>query len=99
MTGKVRVTCLACTQIDIPAAAMTIESAQNTYRFRCPGCACLMVRQAQPAVIMLLLRAGANVIDYHSRIRGRYDYALKPISEDEQIAFHENLERLPTAER
>ena len=98
LTGKVRVTCLACAQIDIPAAAMTIAPAQDTYRFRCPGCACLIVRQAQRAVIMLLLRAGASVVDEHSRIRDRYDYTLTPISEDELIAFHDDLERLPTAE-
>ena len=63
--GNVRAGCPTCGPIEVAAAEITIlsclDTSTNLYRFRCPRCGSAIVKDAGPAAVTLLLRAGANV--------------------------------------
>ena len=69
------------------------------YRFRCPVCAAWKVKDAGPGVISLLLRGGARVVRWQQPLEMavRPDSSVPAFTDDDLIAFHEALERLPTA--
>jgi hypothetical protein len=95
--GKVvRTSCPICGGVDVRGGQVMIlsglEAEQNFYAFFCPKCASPIVKQASGSIVALLLRAGAQVGSWPSPNRG-------PITDDEQIDFHQWLARLPTAER
>jgi hypothetical protein len=70
-------------------------SADNRYGFHCPTCAKWTLKDAGPATVTLLLRAGAVVVTWPPPD----DPALGPITAAELFEFREQLEGLPTAER
>ena len=63
LTRDVRPTCPTCGTVDVRAGHVTIlpciEVHEGVYRFCCPKCTNRIVRNANPSVVMLLLRAGA----------------------------------------
>ena len=74
---------------------------QSDYRFRCPRCASVTVREAGPNVITLLLRNGAKVEHWRDAIEldDRPAPPLEPLNEADLSRFLAALEQLPTAER
>ncbi len=102
MSGRVRTKCDRCGVIDVAAVDVTIipiiATIENIYRFRCPRCAEWNVKDAGPAVVGLLLRAGVRVASLHDEVGEPPDARLGPITDADLVAFHEQLERLPTTE-
>ena len=102
MSGKVRVSCPGCGQIEVRVDDVTIracvELAQNTYRFRCDHCDTFVIKDAGQMIVRLLLRAGVRVDTWHvpQDLRERRDGP--PIHVDELIDFHFQLQTLPTAD-
>ena len=102
LTGNIRVTCPTCGTVGICARDVTIlplvEALQIVYRFRCPYCRVWIARNAHPSTVTVLLRAGACPAPGDERLVVN-ETSLASITDDELRKFHEQLERLPTAER
>jgi hypothetical protein len=99
----VRASCPTCREVEVNGQDFTIrcciEDMRSMYRFRCPRCDSWTVKDANPGVITLLLRAGARVERWRRplEIDERPDRSVAPLNEDDLIDFHEELQRLPTA--
>ena len=102
LTGNVRTTCPTCGTVDIQAGDVTIlpciAATENVYRFCCPRCQTWIVRNANPSIVTVLLRAGAYSAPWDERVVVN-EPSRASITDDEVREFREQLERLPTAER
>jgi len=102
-SATVRASCPTCGEVEVAGAGFTllccIETMQSMYRFRCPVCATWTVKDAGPGVISLLLRGGARVVRWQQPLEmaERPDRSVPAFTDDDLIAFHQALERLPTA--
>jgi hypothetical protein len=98
----VRATCPRCGDNRVYARDVTVRCCDDTgrfaFRFRCPDCRMWMVKDAQDDAVMLLLGGGARTERWHLPLE-LFEYSGRgaPIDDDDLIAFHEAIERLPTA--
>ncbi len=101
-SSRVQTTCDRCGEIEIDGADITIvpliATLENAYRFRCPTCAAWTVKVVSPDVIELLLLAGAVVATWEVELIAAHESPLGPITDADLVAFHKQLERLPTTE-
>ena len=99
---NVHATCPTCGDIRVYACDVTVrccdETMVFTYRFRCPTCAMLMVKDADDRAVSLLLEGGARTESWHLPLE-MYEHASRaaPINDDDILDFHDAMERLPTA--
>ena len=86
------------------AADVTVVSRfdlmQNQYRFECVSCAALITRGADAGIAALLLRAGAVMEPWPQALPrdDRADPTRPPFTNEDLIAFQQQLERLPTTD-
>ena len=90
LNGRVRVSCNTCGPVQVRCDEVTlascVETAENMFRFRCPNCSAVIVKDAGPDVVTLLMRAGVNV-ERWAAPDDRPDPTLGPVSDAELIAF------------
>jgi hypothetical protein len=104
MSGKISTTCSRCGPVEALAAASSVSTPENVYRFRCPSCGAWIVKEVRPEIVALLLRVGVPVIAWQQVVTDgfrddqRPDPSLPPITTDELVEFHLLLDRLPTAD-
>jgi hypothetical protein len=88
---RIRATCPSCGEIDLQASEVVLRRScdadgglleDSSYRFRCPGCADLVVKPADERVVSLLLTGGVPVEDVGHVLR-----ALHPEMPEDGPAF------------
>ena len=103
LSGVVRAFCPDCGNIEVRCNDVTlrrcVETMRHTYRFRCPICSMLAVKEAGSGVVTLLLRAGVPVEHWNLPL----EFAERPdqgaaINDDDIVDLRRALEFLPTAE-
>ena len=102
MSGKVRVSCPGCGEIEVRVDDVTVrvcvQLAQNIYRFHCDRCDTFVIKDAVQSTVLLLRRAGVRVEAWELSADLRALRDGPPIHIDELIDFHIQLEALPTAD-
>jgi len=100
--GRVRASCPFCGEVEVRSTEVTVlarlEAMQNAYAFGCPTCSSWILKEADPSVVTLLLRSGAQVARSPQPLDGRAKPSLPPINHQDLMDFREMLEELPTAE-
>jgi hypothetical protein len=74
------------------------ETMEFAYRFRCPSCAMLIVKEADDQAVALLLDGGARTESWHLPLElSEHPCRAAVINDNDVLDFHEAIGRLPTA--
>jgi len=95
LSGKARLRCPKCGTVEVPASHVIVLD-RLVYSFECTSCFSRIIKEANAEAVALLVRTGART-DLHQPLDDHTGAALSPISTADLIAFHEEIEELPTA--
>jgi len=96
--ATIRASCAECGDVELTTRDVEVrvctEDNQGTYSFRCPDCALIVVKPAEPRIIELLVASGVRLSTWSmpaelSEPRTGGD----PISHDDLLDFHALMER------
>jgi len=93
--ATIRASCEKCGDVQLTTADVTVRMCvsndEGEYRFECPDCADLVVRQAEQRTIDLLLAAGVEFITWALPAELFESHSGDPINHDDLIDFHSFL--------
>ena len=93
--ATIRASCENCGDVQLTTEDVTVRMCVSTdegeYRFECPACADLVVRQAEQRTIDLLLAAGVEFITWALPAELFEPHIGDPINHDDLIDFHSFL--------
>ncbi len=92
----IRATCQDCGDVELRSADLHIricrQDRAGTYRFRCPQCRMIEVRNAQNEVLEVLLAAGVHCTEWSLPHELEEEHPGPAITHDDLLDFHEMLE-------
>lgn len=95
--ATIRVSCTTCGDVEITSAELCVrvcrDDSSGTYRFRCPDCGAVEVRDASPRVIEVLVTAGVALETWALPAELDEPRTGPPISHDDLLDFHRLLQR------
>lgn len=91
-----KTTCECCGEIELPIDRVVLRICMTEDAgvcvFRCPSCGRRFVREANDAMIVMLLAAGIEVSMWSTTANGGVDGGLPAITHDDLTAFRQHLE-------
>lgn len=91
----VKTTCEHCGEIELPVDRVVLRIFENEDSgvcvFRCPSCSRRFVKEANDAMIVMLLAVGIEVSLWSSAVTGPVDGDLPAISYGDLMAFRQRL--------
>lgn len=91
----VKTTCEHCGEIELPVDRVVLRICENEDSgvcvFRCPTCGERFVREANDAMIVMLLAVGIEVSMWSSAVTGPVDGDLPAITYDDLATFRRHL--------
>lgn len=94
--ATIRANCTTCGDIEVPSALLRVrvccDDNSATYRFRCPGCSWVEVKEAQPGIVEVLVKAGVPLETWERPAELAEPRSGPPISHDDLLDFHRLLE-------
>ncbi|MDQ6698115.1 MAG: hypothetical protein M3Z46_11735 [Actinomycetota bacterium] len=96
--ATIRASCAECGDVELTTSDVEVrvctEDNQGTYSFRCPRCALIIVKPAEPRIIELLVASGVRLCTWSlpaelAEPRAGGD----PINHDDLLDFHALMER------
>jgi len=95
--ATIRATCTECGDVEMTTADVWVrlcdDDDEGTYHFRCPMCATLVAKPAEPHIVELLLAAGVAWSTWSRPAELREHRSGAPITHDDLLEFHELLRR------
>lgn len=94
--ATIRATCSECGDVEMTTADVWVrvcdDDNQGTYHFRCPICAMLVVKPAEPHIVDLLVASGVAWSTWRrpAELAERHEGA--PLTHDDLLDFHQLLE-------
>lgn len=93
--ATIRANCTTCGDIELTSADLSVRVCRDdnsaVYRFRCPGCAWIEVKEAQPNVVEVLVNAGVALETWERPVELYEPRSGPPISHDDLLDFHRLL--------
>ena len=90
-----KTTCECCGEIELPVDRVVLRICEHEERgvcvFRCPSCSRRFVREANDAMIVMLLAVGIEVSMWSSAVTGPVDGDLPAITHDDLATFRHHL--------
>lgn len=90
-----KTTCEHCGEIELPIDRVVLRIRMSEDNgmcvFRCPLCGCRFVREANEAMIVMLLAVGIEVSVWSTPVSRRVDTALPAFTHDDLTAFRRHL--------
>lgn len=94
--ARIRANCTTCGDIEVTSTEISVrvccDDNSATYRFRCPGCSWVEVKEAQPRVVEVLVKAGVQLETWERPAELDEPRSGPPISHDDLLDFHRLLE-------
>lgn len=91
----IRATCSDCGDVELRARDLSLrlcrDSGAATYLFRCPACAMVEVRDAEPHVIDVLAAAGVSRTEWDLPAELAESHGGRLITHDDVLDLHELL--------
>jgi hypothetical protein len=92
----IRATCQDCGDVEMTTADVWVricdDDRTGTYSFRCPECAMVVVKQAEPHIVELLVASGVTWSTWRLPEELHEARGGAPINHDDMLAFHELLD-------
>ena len=93
--ATIRASCPACGDVEFSSSGVQVrvreDNGEGSYSFTCPGCATVIVKNAEPRVVDLLAGAGVPVISWRMPNETTEIRDGDPFTHDDLITFHELL--------
>lgn len=96
--ATIRASCATCGDVEVASGDVSVrvcrDDASGSYTFRCPSCAQVVAKPAEPRIVELLVVSGVRLItwDLPAELREPREGG-KPIDHDDLLDFHSLLER------
>lgn len=94
--ARVRATCDECGDIELTIDEVAVricrEDHDGVYTFTCPKCERSHEKQASRRTLDLLVASGADVVFWSIPIENIVDHGLGPLTHDDLLDFHEQLQ-------
>ena len=96
LVATIRANCTTCGDIELTSADLRVrvcrDDSSAAYRFHCPGCGWVEVKDAQPGVVEVLVNAGVELETWMLPDELEEPRSGPPISHDDLLDFHRLLE-------
>jgi hypothetical protein len=93
--ATIRATCTECGDVEMTTADVWVrlcdDDDEGTYHFRCPQCATLVAKRAEPHIVELLLAAGVAWSTWRRPAELHEPRSGAPLTHDDLLEFHELL--------
>jgi hypothetical protein len=95
--ATIRASCPGCGDIELTSRQVTVRvcSADNQgiYVFRCPDCAMMVSKSAEPKIVDLLVSSGVRMAVWHLPAELHEAHNGPPITYDDLLEFHDLLQQ------
>lgn len=94
--ATIRASCGTCGDVEITSNDVTVRVCRDdnagAYSFTCPSCDAIVVKDAEPRIVELLVTSGVRLITWSLPAELAEHHAGKPIDHDDLLDFHTLLE-------
>lgn len=101
--ATIRATCPGCGDVDLTIpqvrAMVCATTNEGSYAFQCPTCSLAVSKPAEQGVVDLLVSAGVQLMVWEEPAELREPRNGPPITHDDLLAFHYELEQPDWLER
>lgn len=93
--AMIRASCGECGDVELTTADVTVrvcaDDCRGAYSFRCPGCATVVVKDAEPRIVELLVASGVNLNTWRLPAELAEPRNGRAITHDDLLDFHDLL--------
>lgn len=94
--ATIRASCGDCGDVELTSADVTVRvcsaDSAGSYSFRCPACMRVVVKDAEPRIVELLVTSGVRLVTWHLPDELNERHEGDPIDHDDLLDFHALLE-------
>lgn len=93
--ATIRASCSICGDVEITSSDVSVRVRRDnnvgSYAFACPSCDSIVVKDAEPRIIELLVASGVSMITWDLPAELYEEHEGDPITHDDLLDFHELL--------
>jgi hypothetical protein len=94
--ATIRASCSTCGDVEVTSHEVTVRVCRDdnagTYSFVCPSCAVVVLKDAEPRIVELLVTSGVRLVTWTLPEELAEEHEGAPIDHDDLLDFHRLLE-------
>lgn len=94
--ATIRASCSTCGDVEVTSRDVTVRVCRDdnagTYSFTCPSCGVVVVKNAEPRIVELLVTSGVRLVTWSLPEELTEVHHGAPIDHDDLLDFHKLLE-------
>ncbi len=90
--ATIRASCSGCGDVEVTSRDVTVRVCRDdnagTYSFECPGCHAIVIKDAEPRIVELLVTSGVRLVTWSQPEELSEPHVGEPIDHDDLLDFH-----------